>query len=97
MPKIGDLVSILQVGNKTYQKPQYWSTKHKLKKTLKMEQLCKLKVNLNSSYRVNSNEPKNGIQTINKYNSSLVNLSEDKELAPWAPELKRFKTLILFK
>lgn len=98
MPKIGNLINKLQIGDKVYTQPEWWSTNHKLRKVTKnYEYLQSIKANstLNSSYRIVDNQEKSVNEVIKEYIGKL-NRAEYSELAPWNTVFQNFKTLILF-
>ncbi len=96
MAKIGDLVSTLKVGSKRYDKIEWWNTRHKLKKQVKLNELCKANAAFNFSYKVNTADNFTSVNdVIASMSSKLESVSPD--LAPWNPVLRPFKQLVVFK
>ena len=99
MPRLSDVVATLNVRGKVFDKPEWWSSAHKLKRELKKTQWLKdIKANsdLRFSYSVSPLEP----LSVDKYVSSCKDYcSTDKfaEFAPWNPMFAKVKSLILFK
>ena len=54
MPKIGNLISKLQINGKTFEKPEWWSTKHKLKCEVRNTEQFKEAMNARTTLHVNS-------------------------------------------
>lgn len=99
MPQLGYLISKLQVGEKTYNSPEIWNSKHKITRAAKKAQkLASIKANslLNSSYKVCDNNylPADSyVKTL----SSKLDYPRYKEIAPWSPVFSKMKQIILFK
>ncbi len=95
MPKIGDLVSKLQVGNKTFKNPEWWSTQHKLKKDAKLAELLKVKLDI-AEFSTN----KQVEESFNlKIHNMMANIDIPKynEFAPWSNIFKKTKSIVLFR
>lgn len=95
MPKIGDLVSKLQVGNKTFKNPEWWSTQHKLKKDAKLAELLKVKIDI-AEFSVNKSVQELADVTTNNMLANL-DMFKYREFAPWSNIFKKTKSIILFK
>ena len=99
MPKIGHLISKIQVGNRVFDNPEVWNSAHKMKKAEKKSQrLASIKANilLNSSYRVTEIKP----DSYDVYVSSLqakLDSSKFQEFAPWNTMFNKTRQIILFK
>ena len=94
MPKIGDLVSKLQIDGKTFKNPEWWSTKHKLKCSVRGKYLEK--VNARTTLRINSGEDISSDSFIREMEAELDS-SKYKELAPWNPIFNKQKNIITFR
>ncbi len=99
MPKLSDVVTTLRVQGKTFNKPEWWSSAHKLKREVKVQQYLesiKANSNLRTSYRVT---PLNTLSA-DEYAARCKDdcaLENDGDLAPWNPVFRKFKTIILYK
>lgn len=99
MPQLGYLISKLQVGEKTYNSPEIWNSKHKITKvTKKAQKLASIKANslLNSSYKVCDNNEL-PVDSYLKTLSSKLDSPNYKEIAPWSTIFNKMKQIILFK
>ncbi len=99
MPKIGHLISKLQVGDRVFDNPEVWNSAHKIKKAAKKaERLASIKANslLNSSYRVSEfNHDSCDVYVRNL--TSQLDSSKYSQFAPWNNMYKKSKQIILFK
>lgn len=96
MAKIGDLVSSLKIGHKRFNNIEWWATRHKLKKQVKLNELCKANAAFNCSYKVNTVDSFTSVSDVIA-SMDRHSLSSDSDLAPWNPMLRPFKQLIVFK
>ncbi len=95
MAKIGDLVTKLQIGEKTFKNPEWWSTQHKLKREVKQEELFKPKINT-ATYSVNSFKNLSADTFVKELKSNL-DFPRYKEFAPWSSMFNKYKNIIIFK
>ena len=99
MPKIGHLISKIQVGDRTFKNPEVWKSAHKMKKAAKKAQrLASIKANidLKASYRVFDAKE----QSYDSYVSTLsskLDSAKYAEFAPWSEKFSKTKQIILFK
>jgi hypothetical protein len=84
MAKIGDMVSLLKIDNKTFKNPEWWKTRHKLKQELNLYARFKESIKLNNSYYIS------GHDTFEKNQYKLP------EYANWDPIFRAGKTLVVF-
>ena len=99
MPKIGHLISKLQVGDTVFNNPEVWNSAHKIKKvTKKDEKLASIKANslLNSSYRLSRTPIANSDVYVRSLISELGN-PKFSEFAPWNTLFNKTKQIILFR
>ena len=96
MTKIGNLVSSLEVGGKKIQNPDWWYTRHKLKKDAKMKELIAQhsKINCRCSYTVNKSH--NGYGDISE-REALLRSMNDSETAWWDKSTRKQHNIILFR
>lgn len=96
MPKIGNLVSSLEIKGRKIDTPDWWATKHILKKEAKTMEMTKVKVDLGKSYEVNS-----GIETSAEAYAAQMRASLDlpqyDEFAPWCNIHRPSKTIVILR
>ncbi len=96
MPKIGDLVSKLQIKDKTFKNPEWWSTKHKLKRNLRENEEYIEKLNARTTLKINSGDDISSDTFIREMQASLDS-PRYGELAPWNPIFNKSKNIIIFR
>lgn len=99
MPKIGQLISKIQVGDKTFKNPEVWNSAHKMKKAAKKAQMLasiKANINLNTSYKICEAKDLNYDSYVSSLSSQLDS-SKYAEFAPWSTKFNKMKQIILFK
>ncbi len=99
MPKLSLMVSKLQVDGKTFNNPEWWSSKHKLTKKVKKAQIVEsiakdyVKGKLRSvCYRLNSAEEER-VDAYVRQMSTLLDYPQYTEYAPWSPVFRKYTTL----
>lgn len=95
MPKIGNLISKLQINGKTFEKPEWWSTKHKLKCNIRDAENFKEAMHARTTFRVNSREDIPADLYIREMQAALDS-PQFKELAPWNPIFNKTKNIITY-
>ena len=95
MPKIGNLITKLQINGKTFEKPEWWSTKHKLKCNLRDAENFKETMHARTTYQINSGNDIPADLFIREMQASLDSPSY-KELAPWNPIFNKQKNIITY-
>lgn len=96
MAKIGDLVSKLQIGERTFKNPEWWSTQHKLKCQIKEENILNPRLSVMNSYKVCDENSISSDEFVRHLQSELDN-PKYKEYAPWSNIFDKAKNLIVFK
>jgi len=102
MPRITDMISLLEVGGKRYNTPEWWNSQHKLTRVAKQnkaELLASIKANasFNSSYCALDCDDI-PVDTYISTARAKLDTCEYEELAPWNSVFhNKFKTIILFK
>ncbi len=99
MPRLTDVIRKIKVNGKTFNNPEWWSSKHKLGKVAKRNEfIANLKANtdLRASFHVN---PLRQLST-DAYTETLrydLDKPQYAEFAPWNPMFRKFRQIILFK
>ena len=94
MPKIGDLISSLEIKGKKMEAPDWWATKHKLKKEAQSMEMTRAKLDLQKSYEVNSANDISAEEYAAQMRSGL-DLPAYNEYAPWSSIYRPSKTIII--
>ena len=95
MPKIGDLISKLQINGKTFEKPEWGSTTHKLKCQIRNAENFKEAMHARTTFSVNSGVDIPADLYIREMRDSLDS-PRYKELAPWNPIFNKPKNIITY-
>lgn len=95
MPKIGNLISKLQIEGKTFNNPQWWSTKSKLKSSIKSMENFKTHLNAKNFYTVNKNDSQTAEMLIRSFKSDL-DAPKYGEFASWNPMFKKEKNMVVY-
>jgi len=94
MPKIGDLVSSLQIRGNKIEAPDWWATKHKLKKEAQTMEMLRTKIDVKKSYEVNRADNRSADQIAGEMMAAL-DLPAYSEFAPWSNIYRPSKTIII--
>jgi hypothetical protein len=87
MAKIGNLISSLKIDKKVLKNPEWWNTKHKLKKEISPYAGINASARFNTSYYVSGSKD---FDTFEKRHDKLP------EYASWNPIFRSGKTIITF-
>ena len=94
MPRIGDLVSSLEIKGKKIEAPDWWATQHKLKKEAKTMEMTRVKLDTQKSYEVNTVSELSAEAYAARMRAEL-DLPQYNEFAPWSNIHRPSKTIII--
>lgn len=100
MPKLSEALTTLTVGNKKFQNPEWWSSKHKLTREVKRENTTKeiiqrLTPRIGGQLEVITLENQPPADVLVKRMHSELDNSKYEEFAPWSPIFRKTKPIFI--
>ena len=102
MPKLSEALSTLTVGGKKFQNPEWWSSKHKITREVKRENVMKEIIERNTSkiggqLEVVSleNQPQTDVYV--RQMQTMLDSDQFSEFAPWNPIHRKTKVVFVDK
>ena len=100
MPKLSEALTTLTVGNKKFQNPEWWSSKHKLTREVKRENTTKeiiqrLTPRIGGQLEVITLENQPPADVYIKQMHSLLDNEAYSEFAPWSAVFRKTKPIFV--
>ena len=99
MPTLADSISMLKIGKKAFQNPEWWSSQHKLKSATKYNEIVTTvakKANFRNEYRTVTISDQPPVDEYISSTLSRLDLPGSSDYAPWNPMFRKSKTIITF-
>ena len=100
MPRLSEAISTLKIDGKTFTSPEWWSSKHKLTRQVKNENLTKELIQkhtqkLVGSLEVNTLESQPSADVYVRQMQTLLDTDKYGDFAPWNPIFRKSRPIFI--